>query len=344
MMWLHSTIPIRTKCLGSAGIPLFILFLLLSGCATLGSEKKKVSDRYSNVTVLVQQNQLLEASIIERDKMMVALSVRLNKLADKFKAVLAEKKELEKRIAMRDQDFAKSAENIEHMIIKNQRLEQEPSKTRRELPEAMAEVSELKDKVASLRNKLRASQEITKSLDSEVVATLKLNEMYRSMTKNLINRILTGDVVLLHNRKDISIRFPNLNMFGSGEVNTSKEGEKLLKEVAVALKEAGAVKVKVYGFTDNVPIGKARTDSITNNQALSLARAEYVRDILANTVKMDPNAIQVKGYGNRYPIVDNANATPVGRMKNRTVVVVIMANSKSPPEKETGDAFLQFEK
>lgn len=94
--------PLGTKCLGSACIPLFILFLLLSGCTTFGGEKKGVSDLYSTVAMLVQQNEILEASIVERDKMMVELSVRLNKLADKLKTVLAEKKELEKRIEMRE--------------------------------------------------------------------------------------------------------------------------------------------------------------------------------------------------------------------------------------------------
>lgn len=321
--------------------PLFILFVLLSGCTTFGGEKKKVSDLFSNVNMMVQQNQILRATIAERDNIVMELSDRLNKLADTFDAVLAERKELEKRIEKRNKDFAKQAEELKRILAKNQKVQKNLEKVRKELLNEMAEDSELKVEMNSLSSKLRASQEMTEFLGSEVMATLKMSKVYRSIVKNLNKRILTGDVVLLHNRRDISIRFPNLNMFSSGKTDPNKEGKKLLKEVAAALKEAGEIKVKVYGFTDNLPVRRTKKNkSISNNQDLSLVRAERVRDILANTMKIDPYAIEIKGYGDSHPVADNVTA--IGRIKNRTVV--IMARSKSPPGKEASDAFLQFEK
>ncbi len=107
----YSIIPIGTKRLVSACIPLFILSFLLSGCTTVGGEKKSVSGLYVNLNTMALQNEILQASIVEKDKMMVELSGRLNKLADKFETVLAEKNELQKTIEMSDEDFAKPAED-----------------------------------------------------------------------------------------------------------------------------------------------------------------------------------------------------------------------------------------
>lgn len=322
------------------GITLPVFLLFTSGCSTLGMDNQKSSELFSNVNMIIQQNEILQASIEQRDEIVIALSDRLNKLADKLETVLAERKELESRIENKEEKVVKLTENIEELSKKNQKLVKDLDSARKDIPSTMTEVSEMKGKIEFLSGKLRDSQKATRSLGTKVAASIKMTEMYQAITKKLNNRILTGDVVLLHNQTHISIRFPNVNMFGSGKAVASKEGRKIVKEVASALKDARDMKIQVYGFTDNVPVGKTGPDEISNNQELSQARAEKVRDILSDSLAMSPSDILARGLGEGYPITENSS--PVGKMKNRRIV--IMLTSKSPTTGPQTDAFLQFEK
>lgn len=63
--------------------------------------------------------------------------------------------------------------------------------------------------------------------------------------------------------------------------------------------------------------------SETLNQALSLARANSVKQVLVNQFNFDPVNISVKGMSNSQPVADNA--TTEGRQRNRRVEFIISA-------------------
>lgn len=83
----------------------------------------------------------------------------------------------------------------------------------------------------------------------------------------------------------------------------------LLQEVAQALKQAKAVRVRVEGHTD-------RVGERDENLKLSQARAQVVREYLV-TQGVDAARLSAEGYGWSRPIA--SNVTKEGRSQNRRV-------------------------
>jgi len=72
--------------------------------------------------------------------------------------------------------------------------------------------------------------------------------------------------------------------------------------------------VEIGGHTDNI---KIKTPEFPNNQKLSQARANSVRDFLINKFKINPDRLLAKGYGDIQPLASNKSAE--GRAQNRRV-------------------------
>ena len=109
------------------------------------------------------------------------------------------------------------------------------------------------------------------------------------------------------------------SLFQSGTADLTAQG--LLKIMALA----GKIKnlpytVVVEGYTDNVPIETAQYPS---NWELSAARAASVGRVL-NGFGVSSDRILVTGYGEQFPIADNA--TEEGREQNRRVNIIIVKN------------------
>lgn len=71
-------------------------------------------------------------------------------------------------------------------------------------------------------------------------------------------------------------------------------------------------RVRIEGYTDSVGDERA-------NQQLSLARAQAVADLLVE-LRVDPARIEVRGYGERFPVAENASSR--GRAQNRRVEIL----------------------
>lgn len=107
------------------------------------------------------------------------------------------------------------------------------------------------------------------------------------------------------------------SLFQSGTADLTPQA--LLK----IMKLAGKIKDQPYtiiveGYTDNIPI---ETPQYPSNWELSAARAASVGRAL-NTFGVNARRILVTGYGEQYPIADNA--TEDGRTANRRVNVIIV--------------------
>jgi outer membrane protein OmpA-like peptidoglycan-associated protein len=95
----------------------------------------------------------------------------------------------------------------------------------------------------------------------------------------------------------------------------------LLEESFPALDHAGKILVdnptlivEIAGHTDNV---KIKTPEFPNNQKLSQARANSVRDYLIKKFTINPDRLAAKGYGDLQPVVSNKTAE--GKAQNRRV-------------------------
>ena len=110
-------------------------------------------------------------------------------------------------------------------------------------------------------------------------------------------------------------------LFAFNKATLLPSAERVLNEVATALKtdKQSNRTLTVVGHTDSVGTDAA-------NQALSLARAQAVRNyLIANGVS--PNRIRAVGRGENQPVAQND--TPENRAQNRRVEIVISERTAS---------------
>ncbi len=80
--------------------------------------------------------------------------------------------------------------------------------------------------------------------------------------------------------------------------------------------------VSVSGHTDNDPINPS--SKLRNNWFLSAMRAQTVMELLYQTSALPAEMLSISGRGEYHPIA--SNATDAGKVKNRRVQIVIIAN------------------
>ncbi|MEU9588759.1 OmpA family protein [Streptomyces sp. NPDC048193] len=101
-------------------------------------------------------------------------------------------------------------------------------------------------------------------------------------------------------------------LFGKDSAKLGGEAKSRVAGIATEIKNQGAGKVRVFGFTDNL-------GSSAHGDVLSKQRANAVQELLAQTLNDAGITYEVRGYGEDYPIADNS--TEAGRKKNRRVEV-----------------------
>ncbi|MFE1993105.1 OmpA family protein [Streptomyces parvulus] len=101
-------------------------------------------------------------------------------------------------------------------------------------------------------------------------------------------------------------------LFGKDSAKLGAESKSRITGIAEEIKTQNATRVRVFGFTDNL-------GSSAHGDTLSKKRANAVHDVLSQTLNDAGITYEVRGYGEQYPIADNA--TEAGRKKNRRVEV-----------------------
>ncbi|MDT3397026.1 OmpA family protein [Streptomyces sp. B1866] len=100
-------------------------------------------------------------------------------------------------------------------------------------------------------------------------------------------------------------------LFDKNSSTLGTEANARIHTIAEEIERQGATTVRVFGFTDNL-------GSDEHGVALSKQRANAVQRLLA--ADLGPSIeYQIRGYGEQYPIADNA--TEEGRRRNRRVEV-----------------------
>ncbi len=109
------------------------------------------------------------------------------------------------------------------------------------------------------------------------------------------------------------IELPGVN-FASNADRLLPGSEQVLTDAAATLTKYPDLVVEVAGHTDS-------DGSAAHNRGLSERRANAVRDYMINA-GVDPDNLSALGYGEAYPIADNATAQ--GKAANRRVVLRIL--------------------
>jgi outer membrane protein OmpA-like peptidoglycan-associated protein len=102
-------------------------------------------------------------------------------------------------------------------------------------------------------------------------------------------------------------------LFATGKSDLLPIAKEKLNQVAKALTDQGFKSIVVQGYTDSV-------GSATDNDALSLRRAQSVRDYLVSKGVPSEKAT-AEGKGQSNPVA--SNSTPDGRAENRRVEIVV---------------------
>lgn len=129
-------------------------------------------------------------------------------------------------------------------------------------------------------------------------------------------------IAVRRNRLWIEVEMKTSLLFPSGSARLSPQAAPVLAQLAEILRPLPN-RIHVEGFTDNVPIN---TLAFPSNWELSAARAASVVHLFTS-YGVDPERMVAIGYGEHRPIAPND--TEEGRVKNRRVVLVVLAGSKA---------------
>jgi outer membrane protein OmpA-like peptidoglycan-associated protein len=111
--------------------------------------------------------------------------------------------------------------------------------------------------------------------------------------------------------------------FSSGKARILRRSNELLRQVATAIKDAPAVRVRIEGHTDNL----GRLDT---NLKLSQERAQAVKDFLVKQ-GVQPSRLVAEGFGPTRPL--KPNNTKRNRAANRRVEFRMIEDEKPAGEK-----------
>jgi len=104
-------------------------------------------------------------------------------------------------------------------------------------------------------------------------------------------------------------------LFAAGKADVAPGGQRSVDKLAEFLKKYPRRRVLIEGHSDN-------TGNEDFNLKLSQQRADAVRALLLAR-GIAPERITTRGYGPKFPIVDND--TPAGRQQNRRVEVLVLS-------------------
>ncbi|TCW00162.1 OmpA family protein [Biostraticola tofi] len=124
-----------------------------------------------------------------------------------------------------------------------------------------------------------------------------------------------------------TVRLDSMSLFEVGKSELKAGSTKVLVDALINIKGRPGWIVLITGHTDATGDAKA-------NMALSLARAEAVRDWMIKTSDISASCFAVQGYGATRPVA--TNSTPAGRAANRRVELSLVPDAMACQPAATG--------
>lgn len=167
-------------------------------------------------------------------------------------------------------------------------------------------------------------------------ASAQVEEIAAEVEEAMAGLIEMDLVSIRRNRLWLEVELNTNFLFESGSALPSIDAEAILMRLARVLKDHPN-KLHVEGFTDDRPI---KSHVFPSNWELSSARAAAVVRLFAQ-FGVDPQRMASIGYGEYKPIA--SNETEAGRAKNRRVVIVIVADTRTEADDDQDDSVTKFE-
>ncbi len=304
---------------------------------------QSISGKDAALQSLKTQLQKLDADLdknIDKNKKLSELIATLNQQIEilnleksNLKTNLEDKENLNKKYQLNTKDLERKITTLfEELGVEKLNLKSEKkisTKLNLEISELNTTIQQLNSKLSELDEALSLSLVDVETKNTEIESLKvkldvalkeKIGELseYRSEFFGRLKEILK-------NQKEINIvgdRFVLQSeiLFMSGSAEIGIKGKERLSEISNLLKSITKKIpskinwiIQVEGHTDNVPIS---TNEFPSNWELSVARAIAVARIMIDN-GIEPNRINVAGYGEFRPLVDNKDKDD--RKKNRRI-------------------------
>ncbi|WP_308405415.1 OmpA family protein [Streptomyces sp. B93] len=111
---------------------------------------------------------------------------------------------------------------------------------------------------------------------------------------------------------EVTVRLQAEVLFAKDSARLGSSAVSRIASVGEEIRQQSPQTVQVYGYTDDL-------GSFAHGETLSQQRAEAVHMVLANALGSIRVTFQVRGLGERNPVVPNT--TEAGRQKNRRVEI-----------------------
>lgn len=150
----------------------------------------------------------------------------------------------------------------------------------------------------------------------------EMKQIAETVSKSVQPLIDKGLIKVTQHKLWVEIEMNSKILFSSADSELEEEAFPALKSLAQVLKKLPN-SIDVEGHTDNLPINN---ELFPSNWELSAARAASVVHLFTN-YGVDPKRLSSIGYAEFRPIADNS--TVAGRIKNRRVKIVILADKNA---------------
>jgi len=148
-----------------------------------------------------------------------------------------------------------------------------------------------------------------------------LDTEYQQLNQTMSAEVAANQMQITRLQNAIKVTVNSELLFPSGGWQMSAEAQQTMGKIVPILAPQQQSKIKVNGYTDNVPIGPGlMKEGITSNLVLSQKRADNVMQFMISR-GVSPSMVSAQGFGESDPVA--SNDTPEGQAKNRRVELTV---------------------
>jgi chemotaxis protein MotB len=252
------------------------------------------------------------------------LETELEKRQTTINKLLEDQTALHARLTAEQQSRQELADRLEKTMADKMAVESNLQGEINKVTLTTAELEAELEKRQAMQLSLHEEINTVSGEKSQLLTQLEQEQESKQQIANLKNRI---EQELNESRVEISqlknqmtvIKLPSEVLFSTGSARIKPAGQKVLSIIAESLNAYPDRAVSVEGHTDNLPIRNARYES---NWELSAARGLAAVNYFQQNAQVDPERLQVVGYGQYHPV--SSNETAAGRKRNRRIEIKIL--------------------
>ena len=253
------------------------------------------------------------------------MTVTSTELQQELQQKITEQESLNQQIAAATGTSDQLETKLEQEQERRRQLRQQIDEVSNDIGLKEIALSDAKEKLAESNRQLKQTQQEQGKLKATVE---KLNrqrvddaEHFANLKDRLEKDLSESRVVIsqLKNRMTV-IKLTSEVLFNSGSAEIKPAGKKVLSLIAESLNAYPERAISIEGHTDNVPIGK--NSFYQSNWDLSTARALAALNFFQQKNQVNPNRLQLVGYGEHHPV--SSNETVEGRELNRRIEIKML--------------------